>query len=75
MTQDQGDFEEEDAADRKSGKALGVKRKFDEFECPLCSAFNPHDNFGNGDDINCNWCGVAFVAQVDDEGKLKLREA
>jgi hypothetical protein len=69
------DFEEQDDADRKSGQHLGTKRRFDEFECPTCSAHNPHETFGNADEVVCNWCGVSFVAAVDDEGKLRLRES
>lgn len=69
------DFVEmDDDEDRKAGASLGAKRKFDEFECPLCSAHNPQDDFGNGDDVLCNWCGVGFVVKVDEDGKLKLRE-
>ena len=64
--------EEEEAA--KSGENQGGRRRFDEFECPLCSANNPCDAVGNNDEVNCNWCGVGFVVVVDDEGKMKLRE-
>ncbi|MBS2026161.1 MAG: hypothetical protein JST92_27485 [Deltaproteobacteria bacterium] len=64
---------EEDEA-KKSGEHLGSKRKFDEFECPTCSAYNPHEAFGNGEDVHCAYCGLPFVAEVDDEGRLKLRE-
>ena len=65
--------EEED--DKKSGLSLGTKKKFDEFECPVCEAYNPHSDFGNGDEINCAYCGLAFTVEVTDETKLKLREA
>lgn len=71
-----GDFaelEEEDA--KKSGRGLGAKRRFDEFECPACSAYNPFPAFGNNDEVLCNYCGLSFVALVDDEGKLRLKEA
>jgi predicted RNA-binding Zn-ribbon protein involved in translation (DUF1610 family) len=64
--------EEEEAA--KSGANLGSRRSFDEFECPSCSANNPFSDFRHGDEVNCSWCGMAFTAVVDDEGKLKLRE-
>ena len=68
--------EQEEEEDKKAGKSQGVKRKFDEFECPTCSAHNPYDEgFGNGDEILCNYCGLTFKATVDEEGKLKLREA
>jgi uncharacterized Zn-finger protein len=78
MPVDRGDMyeiaEEDDEEERKkSGENLGVKRRFDEFECPTCSANNPLD-FGNGDEIPCSYCGLSFLAIVDEEGKLKLRE-
>jgi hypothetical protein len=68
------DQEEDD--EKKSGKAQGSKRRFDEFDCPACSANNPlGDGFGAGDEVMCNYCGLEFMVQVDDEGRLKLREA
>lgn len=63
---------EEDEAPK--GTALGVKRRFSEFECPACSANNPFDEFGNNDEVLCNWCGLQFKALVDEEGTLKLKE-
>ena len=66
------DQEEED--NKKSGRSLGSKRKFEEFECPACSANNPYDEFGNNEEVLCNWCGVEFKALVDDEGNLRLKE-
>ncbi len=66
--------EQEEEEAKKSGKAQGSKRRFDEFECPTCSANNPLE-FANGDEIMCSYCGLSFKAQVDDEGNLKLREA
>lgn len=71
MPFDSGDADDDD---RKSGQAKGKKRKFDEFECPACSANNPLE-FGAGDEISCSYCGLAYIAHVDDEGTLKLREA
>jgi hypothetical protein len=68
-----GDYEAEDD-EKKTGKALGTRRKFDEFECPACSAHNPFDTFGNGDEVLCNWCAMEFRVVVDDEGNLKLKE-
>ncbi len=50
------------------------RRKFDEFECPSCNANNPCEEFGNGDEVLCGYCGLSLKAIVDDEGKLKLRE-
>ncbi len=68
------DWSEQDEDEKPTGKALGTKRKFDEFECPTCSANNPYEPFGNNDEILCNWCGLQFKAIVDEEGNLKLRE-
>ena len=68
------DSESEDD-DKKTGRDLGSKRRFDEFECPACSANNPFDTFGNGDDVLCNWCGMEFRAIVDEEGSLRLKES
>ena len=65
----------EDEENKKTGRSLGAKRKFDEFECPACSAHNPFDTFGNGDDVNCNWCGLAFRVSVDEDGTMKLKES
>ncbi len=67
----------EDAEDeaKKDGSAAGTHKRFDEFECPTCDAYNPHPDFGNGDEILCAYCGLTFEAEVTDEAKLKLREA
>jgi uncharacterized Zn-finger protein len=51
-----------------------AKSKFSEFECPACSANNPFDDFGNNDEVLCNWCGLQFKALVDEDGVLKLKE-
>lgn len=67
--------ESEEDENKHSAGALGAKRKFDEFECPTCSAYNPHETFGNGDDVNCAYCGLPFTVEVNEDGKLKLREA
>lgn len=77
MPFDRGDLheiaEQEEDEEKKSGRHLGAKRQFDEFECPACSANNPLE-FGNGDEIPCSYCGMSFLAKVDDDGTLKLRE-
>ena len=65
---------EDDDDEKKSGASLGVRRRFSEFDCPSCSANNPFDEFGNGDEVLCGWCGLEFRAQVDDEGALRLKE-
>jgi hypothetical protein len=77
MPYDRGDLheiaEQEEDEDKKSGRSLGTKRRFAEFECPTCSANNPLE-FGNGEDVPCSYCGLSFTAIVDEEGTLKLRE-
>jgi uncharacterized protein (DUF983 family) len=65
----------DDEDEKPTGKALGTKRRFEEFECPACSAHNPFDAFGNNDEVLCNWCGIEYVALVDDEGNLRLKES
>ena len=59
---------------KKDPARFGAKRKFDEFECPTCSANNPFTEFGNGDEVICGYCGQSFDAIVNDDGRLKLRE-
>ena len=71
---DLGGAETDDEDEKQTGKALGTRRRFSEFECPTCSANNPFDEFGNNDEVLCNWCGLQFKAVVDDEGNLKLKE-
>lgn len=66
--------EAEEDEDKKNAALLGVKRKFDEFECPTCSAYNPHESFGNEEEVSCAYCGLSFMARVNEDGKLKLRE-
>jgi transcription elongation factor Elf1 len=67
----------EDAEDeaKKDPRRLGTRRKFTEFECPTCSANNPSEVFGNGDEVICGYCGQGFIARIDNEGTLKLRES
>ena len=67
--------EEEEEEAKKSGSALGTRRKFDDFECPTCSAYNPQGDFGHGDEVSCAYCGLGFEVSVDEDGKLKLRES
>jgi len=69
-----GDYSQDEEDEKKSGAALGTKRKFTEFECPACSANNPCEEFGNNDEVLCGWCGLSYKALVDDEGNLKLKE-
>lgn len=70
----QRDYALEDEEEAPKGAAQGSRRRFSEFECPACSANNPFDEFGNNDEVLCNWCGLQFKAQVDDEGTLRLKE-
>ena len=69
-----GSAEMDDEDEKRTGKELGSRRRFSDFECPTCSANNPYDDFGNNDEVLCNWCGIQFKAVVDDEGNLKLKE-
>lgn len=50
------------------------KRVFKEFDCPSCSANNPSEGFGDGDEILCNYCGTEYEVKVTDEGKPKFKE-
>lgn len=59
--------------DRKGG-ADGAKKKFKEFDCPSCSANNPSEGFGDGDEVLCNYCGSEYEVRVNDEGRVKFRE-
>ena len=67
--------EDEEDENKKSGLALGTKKRFDEFDCPTCDAYNPHPDFGNGDEVLCAYCGLTFLVIVNDETRMKLREA
>jgi DNA-directed RNA polymerase subunit RPC12/RpoP len=63
------------ADDDDDGKGDTKAKKFVEFDCPGCNANNPWgDGFEDGEEINCHYCGSSFIAQVSDEGKLKLKE-
>jgi aerobic-type carbon monoxide dehydrogenase small subunit (CoxS/CutS family) len=69
------DSDDEDDDEDVARAAQGHRRRFTEFECPTCSAHNPvGDAFGNGDDVFCGYCGQSFVALVDEDGALRLKE-
>jgi hypothetical protein len=72
-------LDDEDMGESEPGgadAALGRLRKFDEFDCPDCSANNPWDErFGDGDSVRCSYCGEDFRAQVTETGRLKLKPA
>ena len=72
MPLDPNDYEEgTDSADDKEGR----RRRFQDFDCPTCSANNPYDDaFGDGDDVLCYYCGQEFKVLVNEEGRLRLRE-
>ncbi len=56
-----------------AGQAAGARRRFNDFDCPDCSANNPYDDgFGDGEDVICYYCGQEFRVQVNESGKLKL---
>ncbi len=76
MPVDKNIDEEEMAKDDKDTNIAvqGRQRRFKEFDCPDCSANNPHDDtFGDGDELTCNYCGQEYKASVNDDGRLKLR--
>ncbi len=78
-TQSKADLMQQIAEDaeeeaKKSGEEEGARRKFTEFECPTCSAYNPREPFGADEELRCNYCGLGFIAVVTDDGRLKLRE-
>jgi DNA-directed RNA polymerase subunit RPC12/RpoP len=63
-----------DDDEEKQPESLGADRRFQDFDCPDCNANNPWDDgIGDGDEIRCYYCGQEFLAQVTDEGRLKLR--
>jgi DNA-directed RNA polymerase subunit RPC12/RpoP len=66
----------DDGDDTLEGADLGRSRRFADFDCPDCNANNPHDDsFGDGDEVRCAYCGQEFRAQVNESGRLKLKEA
>ena len=63
-----------DDDDEGGPSAEGAARRFGDFDCPECSANNPYDDeFGQGDEIRCYYCGAEFRVTVTDSGRLKLR--
>lgn len=50
------------------------RRRFREFDCPSCNANNPTEEFGDGAELLCNYCGISFVVKMNDEGRMRLRE-
>jgi DNA-directed RNA polymerase subunit RPC12/RpoP len=74
-----GLIEDEDEARKPTFKRdkHGVKRQLDlkyEFDCPECSANNPYDEgFKDGSEIRCHYCAQAFLVQILDESRMKLK--
>ena len=67
---------EDDSGNKKEMEQQSGKARFDEFDCPGCDANNPTDPpFGDGDEVLCNFCGMYWNAFVNEDGKLKLKEA
>ncbi len=74
MPYDREPMDDDEVEDRDAGASEGARRRFTEFECPECNAYNPHDEgFGDGDEILCHYCGQELRARVSDEGRLKLK--
>jgi transcription elongation factor Elf1 len=73
MPLDPNDYEGEK---EEPGEKEGRRRIFQDFDCPSCSASNPYDDgFGDGDEVLCYYCGQEYKVLVNDEGRLRLREA
>jgi hypothetical protein len=67
------EYDEEDA--KGSPDELGSARRFGDFDCPDCNANNPYDDaFGDGDEVRCYYCGQEFRVEVNDSGRLRLRQ-
>ena len=48
----------------RRGRVVNTKR-WDEFECPECSAHNPWDDgFVPGDELFCSWCGEVWLVRL-----------
>jgi hypothetical protein len=61
--------------DEQSADAAGTARRFGDFDCPACAANNPYDDdFGDGDEVRCFYCGQEFRAKVTEAGRLRLKE-
>lgn len=64
----------DDEEKKGSGDEGDSSRRFNDFDCPECSANNPYDDaFGDGDEIRCYYCGQEFRAHVNDSGRLRLK--
>jgi DNA-directed RNA polymerase subunit RPC12/RpoP len=60
--------------DAPKGQSEGSARRFNDFDCPDCSANNPYDDgFGDRDEIRCYYCGQEFLVHVTEEGRLRLK--
>ncbi len=59
-----------------AGDIAGRRRVFKDFDCPSCDANNPYDDgFSDGDEVLCYYCGTEYKAHVNEEGRLRLKEA
>ena len=73
MPLDPNHYEEEQEG---PGEKEGRRRSFRDFDCPTCSANNPYDDgFGDGDEVLCYYCGQEYKVLVNEDGRLRLREA
>lgn len=67
---------EDDDEVEARGVGEGRARRFQDFDCPACNANNPYDDaFGDGDEVLCYYCGLAYAVKVTEEGRLRLRES
>ena len=73
MPLDPNHYEEEKG---DPGEQEGRRRTFQDFDCPTCNANNPYDDgFGDGDEVLCYYCGQEYKVLVNEDGRLRLREA
>ncbi len=59
--------------DEKESGTSGASSRFKDFDCPSCNANNPIE-FGDGDELLCNYCGTEYRVKVTDDGRAKLKE-
>lgn len=57
----------------KDGFLRVVGRRY-EFDCPECDANNPWDDgFGDGDEVQCHYCGCDFRVTFREGDRLKFK--
>ncbi len=57
-----------------NGKVKVKALRWSEFDCPVCDANNPWDEFGVGEEVVCMACGCTFKVSAGPDGALNLQE-